>query len=292
MLTRFILLAASAAATELLLPLYNHPGPDGAAWSSVQAALSSTPDLSATVIINVDSGPGDPFVTGEGRDWRRAGRALGDLPNTSLVGYVRCSRCQRPLDEVKRDVDSWASWREDQGVDVRGIFIDEAPNDGSCVSYLSELTRYIRRTADHFEAVVFNPGFPSTPMALEPYYALHPTHITALETCFATTSNGQDLCHGTYTVYDQGGYGTTIDDNLIEWVGKDNYESTAILIHGFHSSNGQFEANNETLLSALEAVTSRGIGAVAITTNHWVTPDAAPADIGTLVATLNAANKQ
>lgn len=284
------LLAATATATELLLPLYNGPGADGVDWAPVQEALLSTPDLSASIIINVDSGPGSPSDNSETANWVAGGKLLGDLPNVSLLGYVHCSRCQRSLEEVQSDVAKWVSWRDDQGINLKGIFIDEAPSDGNCVDYMSSLTEYIRQSAA-LEAVVYNPGFPTTPHSLDAYYALNPTFISSLETCFATTSNGEDLCDGPYTVYDADGYGTTIDSTLKDWVGTEQYSKTAILIHGFHSDNGMYTASSETLLSALEAVIDRGIGAAVFTTNHWMTPNVPVADIKTMAVALDTANQ-
>lgn len=287
---QFSLLAVAASATEILLPLYNAPGVGGADWASVQQVLASTPDLSANIVININSGPGTSTDNSDASDWVAGGKSLADLPNVTVLGYVHCTRCERSLEEVQNDVALWGQWRDDQGLPVNGIFVDEAPSDGSCVEYMTSLTQYIRQTMG-LEAVVYNPGFPSEPGSLDSYYALNPTFISSLETCWAVESNGEDLCDGEYTVYDQGGYGTTIDSTLKDWVGTEQYAKTAILIHGFHDDNGLYPANSETLLSALEAVVERGIGAAVFTTNHWLTPDAPAADIQTMAVALDTANK-
>ncbi|KAI1253783.1 hypothetical protein MGN70_004178 [Eutypa lata] len=278
-------LASAATATDLFLPLYNAPGTNGANWASVQTALASTPALSATIVINVSNGPGTGSAT---EDWIAGGQALGNLNNVDLVGYVHSTRCTRALADVEADVQAWADWKG-QGIAINGIFVDEAPNDGSCVDYMRDLTAFIRDTAG-LDVVVYNPGFPATVGALDVYYALGPTFISSLETCFAAATNGEDLCDGAYTVYDQGGYGTTIDSTLRDWVGVENYAKTAILIHGYHDTNGLYTANDETLSGLLSAVVERDIGAAVFTTNHWITPDAEPADIGTVVSLLAAAN--
>lgn len=289
------LLAATATATNLLLPLYSHPGPAAASWSSVQSALASRPSLPATVIINVDHGPGTVFSSNtsvwEADDWLAGAQALANLPNVSLLGYVHILRCDRALADVKADVDTWTRWRDEQNIPLSGIFVDEAPNDANaCSCYLSSLNGHIREVAD-LPAVVWNPGFPATPNALEGYYTrLEPTFVAALETCWTTTSNGQDLCSGNYTIYDSGGYGTTVDATLREWVGEANYPKTAILVHGFHTSNGRYNASRGSLLGAVEAVVDRDIGAAAFTTNHWITPDTGPADIQTFASVLDQVN--
>ena len=278
-------LASIAAATDLVFPLYTHPGTDGTNWAEVRTAISNNPNLAATIVINVENGPGSG---GPDDAWVAGGKSLADLPNVSLIGYVHSLWCQRPAAEVQADIEAWSAWR-DQGVNINGIFIDEAPADGTCVDYMEGLTTYTRDTAG-LEVLVYNPGFPATPHSLDAYYALGPNYISALETCFATETNGDDQCDGAYTVYDQGGYGTTIDSTLRDWVGEENYGKTAILIHGFHSTNGMYEANDETLRGMLDAVVERGIGGAIFTTNHWITPEAPPADIGTVASALAAAN--
>jgi hypothetical protein len=297
MLLTLLLLAATAAATNLLLPLYNRPGPAASQWSGVLTALSSTPRLPATVIINVDHGPGTVFdpngttLWRQADDWRAGTKALGALPHVSVVGYVHISRCQRNIEQVKADINTWARWRDAHGIAISGIFVDEAPNDGTaCPCYLASVNRHIRQVA-RLNTVVWNPGFPAHPGSLQPYYdLLEPTLVTALETCWTQTSNGEDLCDGAYTVYDAAGYGTTVDATLRDWVGEENYPNTAILIHGFHGSNGLYEADSESLLGAIQAVVARDIGAAAFTTNHWITPDAAPADIVTFATVLDEAH--
>lgn len=286
-----LLFATSASATSLLLPLYSSPGDDGSAWASVQTALSGNSNINATIVINVSNGPGGS--DGPDAGWIAGGSALASLPNVKLAGYVHCSRCQRPAEEVKADVAAWAAWRE-HGVDVAGIFVDEAPNDGSCADYMRDLTEHARglpSLGGNDAAVVYNPGFPAAPHSLDAYYALDPTYISALETCFAAESNGEDLCDGAYEVYDAAGYGSTVDATLEDWVGVEHYARTAVLVHGFHGSNGMYEADDgATLVGALGALVDRGMGAAVFTTNHWLTPDALPADIVAVADSLDMAH--
>ncbi|KAI0134696.1 Spherulation-specific family 4-domain-containing protein [Xylariales sp. AK1849] len=287
-------LSATAAATDLLLPLYNAPGTSGSAWAPVQSALAAHPDLQANIVINVNSGPGNPFSTSEGADWVAGGQALGGLPNVALLGYVPVDRTNRALADAEADAATWASWISEQGVPISGIFVDEAPNSDcdTCVTYMQELTTYVRETAA-LPVVVYNPGFPATVHALGKYYALGPNYVAALETCFAEASNGDDLCTpaGSYEIYDHNGYGTTIDSTLLDWVGTEYYGKMAVLIHGFHDTNGLYNATDDVLSNELLAIVERGIGAAVFTTNHWITPDKLPADIGTVAGLLDAANK-
>jgi hypothetical protein len=282
-----------AAATQLLLPLYNEPGTGGSAWEPVRAALVAHPNVNAMVIINVNSGPGSPFGTDQGADWITAGQALGGLPNVSLLGYVPVGLATRPLKDAEKDVATWASWVSQQDVPIDGIFVDEAPAsvNTTAVAYMKSLTTYIHKKG--LGIVVYNAGFPATVNSLDKYFDLNPDYIVGLETCFATKSNGDDLCtpEGSYTVYDANGYGATIKDTLVQWVGTGHFGSTAVLVHGFHDTNGLYQADNATLSQELKAVVQSGVGAVVFTTNHWLTPAQGPADIGTVVSLLDAANQ-
>nr|GAT51750.1 predicted protein [Mycena chlorophos] len=282
------------SATDLLLPLYTDPGSSGANWATVQSSLANNPSLAARVVINVDNGPGNPFAKGgDGANWVAGASALADLPNVSVLGYVHTTQATRAYTEVIADVNSWASWVTSHGVALDGIFLDEAPASvcSSCVTYMRNLTTYIRDTAE-LPFVVYNPGFPATVGALDDYYAIGPDLINALETCFAETSDGEDLCTpaGSYTIYDEDGYGTTIDSTLESWVGTQYYSQTSILIHGFHGTNGLYSATSATLSSELQAIVERGIGAAVFTTDQWITPDVGPADITTVADLLNEAN--
>lgn len=287
LLNLVVVSACGVSATQLLLPLYNVPGTDGSAWASVRNALASNPSITGTIIINVANGPGSPEqVT---TDWIAGGKLLASLSNVNLIGYVHSTTCNRPETEVAADIATWATWPAKYGVGIKGIFIDETPNNGSCVEYMRSLTSYTRETSN-LPVVVYNPGFPAHPHDLDPLYALGPDYISSLETCFTNTTNGEDLCTGDYTVYDKDGFGTTIDSTLQAWVGVENYGKTAILLHGFHDTNGRFKATQETLVSLLRAVVARGFGAAVVTKNHWITPDAEPASIGSTVAALVVAN--
>ncbi|KAJ4302022.1 hypothetical protein N0V88_002155 [Collariella sp. IMI 366227] len=122
-------------------------------------------------------------------------KALASHPNAQLLGYVHTStdsgvtRCNVPWPSITADIRKWSTWT-DRGVPIRGIFIDEAPNDSAndCVGYMRNLTDFIRNDeslkfgpAGNQRIVVFNPGGTG---ALQPYYDMQPALIVALETCF------------------------------------------------------------------------------------------------------------
>ncbi|KAH8671081.1 Spherulation-specific family 4-domain-containing protein [Xylariales sp. PMI_506] len=284
-LLSFSLLAATTAATEILLPLYNAPGTSGSAWAPVQSAFAANPNVNAKVVINYNSGPGS-LSGSDGPDWIAGADSLTSLSNVAVLGYVHCSYGERDINDVEADVATWASW-VDQGVEISGIFLDESPStvNTTIEAYMKAVTAYIRDT-EGFDFVVYNSGFPSTVGALDPYFALGPDLIVGLETCFTETTDGVDLCTPAgYTIYDQGGYGTTIDGTLDAWIGSEYYSQTAILIHGFHGSNGLYTASESVLSSELQAIVNRGIGAAVFVSEQWTTPATGPADIGT-VATL------
>lgn len=132
-------LAAMAAATDLLLPLYNYPGTNGADWASVRSALAAHPSVQAKIVLNVDSGPGSGAPNS---DWIAGGQALSSLSNVALVGYVPVNRTARELADAEADVSAWAAWLATYGINVSGIFVDEAPNtgDSATVDYSKQIT--------------------------------------------------------------------------------------------------------------------------------------------------------
>lgn len=86
------------------------------------------PDLNFFVIINPNSGPGDapwwPNV-----DYAREIPKLNAFTNVHTVGYVRSTYCNRPIDQVFQDIDTYAT-RKIGGKDklFQGIFVDETVN--------------------------------------------------------------------------------------------------------------------------------------------------------------------
>jgi hypothetical protein len=87
-------------------------------------------DLRFILIINPNSGPGAaPWWPNA--DYVRELRRLSAYANVQMVGYVRATYCQRPIDDVFEDIETYAAWRNSNvcpGLGVDGIFIDETVN--------------------------------------------------------------------------------------------------------------------------------------------------------------------
>ncbi|KAH7088816.1 Spherulation-specific family 4-domain-containing protein [Paraphoma chrysanthemicola] len=86
------------------------------------------PDINFLVIVNPDSGPGAapwwPNI-----DYAREIPKLTAFTNVHAVGYVRSTYCNRPIDQVFQDIDTYAT-RKIGGKDklFQGIFVDETVN--------------------------------------------------------------------------------------------------------------------------------------------------------------------
>ncbi|KAL2162912.1 hypothetical protein VTH06DRAFT_6748 [Thermothelomyces fergusii] len=301
-------LAATAAATDVLLPLYQYPASNGAVWDPIKTALAANPSVQATIIINPNNGPGG---AGQGIDdpqYVAGTQALAALPNVRLIGYVHTStdwgatRCNVPLETIRADISKWSTW-VDNGVPISGIFIDEAPADtaNDCLNYMQNLTTFIRTDASlHFGGsnafVVYNPG--GTGPALGEYYDLQPDLIVAMETCFtapAYAGGDYDQCptSGGYVPYDKAGPGSSIDDILFPAVGAANASRTAVLVHGFHDTNGapaNLAASSTVLDQLVGAVVQRGIGATFFNTAGYHTFSDGPASFGAFVSVLASKN--
>ncbi|KAI1343770.1 Spherulation-specific family 4-domain-containing protein [Xylariaceae sp. FL0016] len=291
-------------ATDLLVPLYPPPSE----WGPVETAVKNNPSVTAKIIINPSNGP----TASPSDDFRAGTQALSSNANAQLIGYVHTGvvtngvvvPCERPVDDVKADIRTWSSWVTNEII-IHGIFIDEAPVDASnnCTAYMQDLTAFIKGDPSLKFAspriVVFNPGQPGVG-GLKAYYAQDPAPdlIVALENCFTTPdkalgfdTTGDDCPPtGGYAIYDKDGYGSSIDTYLSVDVGVDNYPKTAIIVHGFHDTNGNITASSATLLEEIRTVKQKGIGAVFFNTFAYFQFGTPPADIGSVAADLAAVN--
>ena len=71
----------------------------------------------------------------------------------TLVGYVYTSYGQRPLQQVKSEIDRWIDFYPG----LQGIFLDEQASDREKTGYYRQLYQYVRTTLD-LSLVVSNPG--------------------------------------------------------------------------------------------------------------------------------------
>lgn len=112
-------------------------------WNSLIATVGdANRNFDVHAILNPASGPGsalDPnYLTADG-----AG-PLADFRNAGGIahGYVATTFGDRPIDDVKADIDAYLSGHYNGFVD--GIFFDEMSNDLADVGYYQELHAYVK----------------------------------------------------------------------------------------------------------------------------------------------------
>ncbi|KAK3364373.1 Spherulation-specific family 4-domain-containing protein [Lasiosphaeria hispida] len=307
LLTTSALLAATTA-TELLIPLYQFPANNGQAWAPIEQAMTENLKLTHKIIINPNNGPGGPGQGIEDPQYVAGSSALASHSNAQLLGYVHTStdggttRCNVPWEQITADIRTWSTWVS-KGINIQGIFIDEAPANtaNSCVQYMQNLTNFIRNDKSLLfpqRLVIFNPGGTGT---LQPYYDMNPTLIVSLETCFVTPEKARvafDQCNPEFPNwerYDHDGYGSSIDKVLFPNIGELNAPRSAVLVHGVHDTNGP-SANlmvaEETLRNMINTVVQRNIGATFFNAAGYHEFSDGPANIVAVARLLNAANNK
>lgn len=139
--------SAAVPSQSIMIPAYKYPTtwqPD-AYWDTLVAAGGAKVPL---VIINPDSGPGIA-QNGDYQEQMRRNKAAG----IRQIGYVHTLYQQRPIAEVKQEIDDWYRLYPD----VQGIFLDEIAIDSDRLCYLSQLYNYIKQRSPQ-QLVVINPG--------------------------------------------------------------------------------------------------------------------------------------
>ena len=133
---------------KILLPLYIYPNwyePESYVWSDVARAAEQ---VTIVAIINPNNGPdGNP----PNRDYERG---LKDLRQSDLtiLGYVYTKYGDRPIEEVKQDIDLYHKY-----YDVDGIFLDESASNLKQLDYYQKIYNYIKTKTNSYQ-VVINPG--------------------------------------------------------------------------------------------------------------------------------------
>ena len=133
---------------KILLPLYIYPNwyePESYVWSDVARAAEQVPIVA---IINPNNGPdGNP----PNRDYERGLKDLRQSDMT-ILGYVYTKYGDRPIEEVKQDIDLYHNY-----YDVDGIFLDESASNLKQLDYYQKIYNYIK-TKTNSHQVVINPG--------------------------------------------------------------------------------------------------------------------------------------
>ncbi|KAK0701541.1 Spherulation-specific family 4-domain-containing protein [Apiosordaria backusii] len=143
----------------ILVPLYIYPHPG--AWEPLITAARGFPQQEFVVVVNPDNGPGE----GERPDENYVGvlHELRGLSNIRLVGYVYCGYGRRDLGEMEVDIGKYQGWAREKlkggcGVEIKGIFFDEAPSGAEHVEYMASASSSVRDILSPTATVVYNPG--------------------------------------------------------------------------------------------------------------------------------------
>jgi hypothetical protein len=134
--------ATTADAQHQLIPAYFYPEPADDLWPTMCGTARDS-----TVIVNPHNGPGAAYDSDYAAvvdECRAAGQ--------ELVGYVHTGYADRPLSEVKADIDTFYRFYA-----VQGIFLDEMSNDVADRDYYRHLHDHIK-AKDAAHTVVGNPG--------------------------------------------------------------------------------------------------------------------------------------
>ncbi|MGB3294847.1 MAG: spherulation-specific family 4 protein [Phormidesmis sp.] len=148
--------ASTDSPLEILIPLYIYPSHydwQTYVWPNVAAAQAQ---VSVTAIINPNNGPdgGAP-----NQDYVEGMRTL-TAANVQLLGYVSTRYGDRPLADVKADIDLYAAFYP-----VSGIFLDEAASGIDKLGYYQALYRHIQ-TYSGLQKTILNQGTSPDPAYL------------------------------------------------------------------------------------------------------------------------------
>ncbi|KAJ4288075.1 hypothetical protein N0V90_012092 [Kalmusia sp. IMI 367209] len=130
---------------SILLPLYVYPW--AGAWDPLFTAAKAHPDVDFTVVVNPCSGPCIGSLPDQ--------YYLGAIPklrvynNIRTLGYVATNYTTKPLDDVLKEIDTYAAWPKASNntkLKVDGIFFDETPStyDTFKYNYLSRASQAVK----------------------------------------------------------------------------------------------------------------------------------------------------
>jgi hypothetical protein len=152
----------SSSKPFIFVPLYIYP--TSTSWLPLLNAAATYPELAFKVVVNPDNGPGQGLLPDA--NYLAGLQALAGLTNVQVLGYVYCNWGQRSMEDLERDILTYAHWLPAAasitpcGLTIRidGIFIDEAPADVTCEAYMATAARFVRTKLGSNALVVFNPG--------------------------------------------------------------------------------------------------------------------------------------
>ncbi len=133
---------------KMLIPLYAYPSwyqPEKYIWPDIANAASQ---VSIAAIINPNNGPEKSYPN---RDYSKGLQEL-EKAGVTIFGYVFTKYGNRPINEVKADIDLY-----DKYYKIHGIFLDEAASNSQQIDYYREIYQYIKTKAN-LKTVVLNQG--------------------------------------------------------------------------------------------------------------------------------------
>ena len=131
---------------RLLVPAYIYPAGEGRTeWQRLIHAASK---VEIVAIANPSSGPGTECIMDYSSIFSEA-----SSQGVILVGYVSTQYDQRPIEAIKKDIDTWIRFYPQ----IRGFFFDQQPRERKNVGHFVELRDYVKRKLRE-PLVITNPG--------------------------------------------------------------------------------------------------------------------------------------
>jgi len=147
----------NALSTFVIVPMYIYPYPLSA-WTPLLNSVAANPNVDFKVIVNPQSGPGAGMTPDYNYTINIA--KLNSYSNVATLGYVYTSYGARAESDVEKDIRKYLNWDTVNGtydVHMDGIFVDQAPNDGSYYDYLQGLSNLTKSTSTG-NTFIINPG--------------------------------------------------------------------------------------------------------------------------------------
>lgn len=206
-------------APAVAVPLYVYPSPG--AWSPLFAAAERNSSVRFDVIINPASGPGGAVPDA---NYVIQVAKLRSLPNVLLFGYVHVQWGHRPIQDVLRDISTWAKW-SDHATDIHidGIFVDEGPSNLQEIGYMTEVSQHAEEAFKGDVVIWLNPGVPVDAA----FYDISDM-VNAYENSFESWSTGKRI--------------STIAEPL--------RSRSTVMVHGYRGSPAEMSADAAALRKA------------------------------------------
>jgi len=137
---------------KILIPLYSYPNwwdSQNYNWKQLIELKNKYPHAEIIAIIN----PSNGHFSKSNSDFEHGIKDLHDA-NIKMVGYVYTSYGDRPVDEVKADIEAWQEFYQDLG--INGIFFDEVATNKDKLEHYGQLSSIAKSRG--FENIILNPG--------------------------------------------------------------------------------------------------------------------------------------